>query len=136
MAGHFRESGLAAHWLQSAAVAKRTGATRKSSGSPALSKRDRRSRNRARRQRGELEPTDAQRLAEDCWIEWGGELIWVFAYTSGGAPYGLRICDFDRADLEMMELDVAALEDAGRLSTAESSIDQSNAWLRDDDVPF
>jgi len=30
----------------------------------------------------------------------------------------------------------AALEDAGLLSTAESSIDQSNAWLRDDDVPF
>ena len=118
-------------------MAKRTGATRKSSGSRARSKRDRGSRNRARRQRGdELEPTDAQRLPEDCWIDWGGELIWVVGYTSGGAPYGLRVCDFDRADLEMMGLDVAALEDAGLLSTAESSIDESNAWLRDDDVPF
>jgi len=75
-------------------------------------------------------------LPEDCWIDWGGELIWVVGYTSGGAPYGLRVCDFDRADLEMMGLDVAALEDAGLLSTAESSIDESNAWLRDDDVPF
>ena len=75
-------------------------------------------------------------MAEDCWIEWGGELIWDVGYTSGGAPYGLRVCDFDRADLEMMGLDVAALEDDGLLSTAEASIDQSNAWLRDDDVPF
>jgi len=118
-------------------VAKRTAATRKSSGSRARSKHDRGSRNRARRQRGdELQPTDAQRSPEDSWIEWGGELIWVVGYTSGGAPYGVRVCDFDRADLEMMGLDVAALEDAGRLSTAESSIDQSNAWLWDDDVSF
>ena len=75
-------------------------------------------------------------MADDGWIEWGGELIWVVGYTSGGAPYGLRVCDFDRADLETMGLDVAALENAGLLSTAESSIDESNGWLRDDDVPF
>ena len=118
-------------------MAKRNGATRKSSGSRARSRRHRRSPTPGRRRPGqELERTDAQRLAEDCWIEWGGELIWVVGYTSGGAPYGLRVCDFDRADLEMMELDVAALEDAGPRSNAESSIDQSNAWLRDDDVPF
>jgi hypothetical protein len=39
------------------------------------------------------------------------------------------------ADLEAMGLDVAALDDAG-LTTAKSSIDESNDWLRDVDVPF
>jgi hypothetical protein len=71
-------------------------------------------------------------MADDSWIEWGGELIWVVGFTSGGAPYGLRVC----ADLEAMGLDVAALEDAGQLSTAESSIEESNGWLCDDDAPF
>ena len=83
-----------------------------SSGSPARSRRHRRSPTPGRRRPGqELDrtDTDVQRLAEDCWIEWGGELIWVVGYTSGGAPYGLRVCDFDRADLEVMGLDVAAL---------------------------
>ena len=75
-------------------------------------------------------------MADDSWIEWGGELIWVVGFTSGGAPYGLRVCDFDRADLEAMGLDVAALEDAGQLSPAESSIEESNGWLCDDDAPF
>ena len=118
-------------------MAKPHGATYKWSGSRARSRRDRGSRNRARGRRGdELEGAEAQRSADDGWIEWGGELIWVVGYTSGGAPYGLRVCDFDRADLETMGLDVAALENAGLLSAAESSIDQSNGWLRDDDVPF
>jgi hypothetical protein len=75
-------------------------------------------------------------LADVGWIEWGGELIWVAGFTSGGAPYGLRVCDFDRADLEAMGLDVAALDDAGLLATAQSSIEGSNDWLRDDDVSF
>jgi hypothetical protein len=53
-------------------------------------------------------------MADDAWIEWGGELIRVVGFTSGGAPYGLRVCDFDRADLEAMcALDVAALEEPG-----------------------
>ena len=67
-------------------------------------------------------------MADDAWIEWGGELN----FTSGGAPYGLRVCDFDRADLEAMGLDVAALDDAGLLEAT----DKSNDCVPDDDVPF
>ncbi len=41
-------------------------------------------------------------------MEWGGgELLWASGFTSGGAPYGLRACDFDPADLRAMGLDVA-----------------------------
>ena len=68
-------------------------------------------------------------MAEDGWVEWGGELIWAVGFTSGGAPYGLRVSDFDPADLQAMGLDVAA-------ASAQSSIDASDDWLRDDDVPF
>jgi len=119
-----------------ATVAKRNGATRKSSGSWARSKR-RGSRARGRRGRSEqLERTQSQRVGDGGWIEWGGELIWAVGFTSGGAPYGLRVCDFDRADLEAMGLDVAALEDAGQLATAQSEIQESSGWLPDDDVPF
>jgi hypothetical protein len=74
-------------------------------------------------------------LADLGWVEWGGELIWAVGFTSGGAPFGLRVCDFDPADLEAMGLDVAAADDAGP-ATAESSIDESHDWLRDGDVPF
>ena len=74
-------------------------------------------------------------MADIGWVEWGGELIWAVGFTSGSAPYGLRVSDFDPADLQAMGLDVAALDDAG-LATAESSIDESDEWLRDDDVPF
>lgn len=82
----------------------------------------------------QVERTEAQRLA-DGWVEWGGELIWVVGFTSGGAPYGLRVSDFDPADLRAMGLDGAVVDDAG-LAIAESSIGESDEWLRDDDVPF
>jgi hypothetical protein len=117
-------------------VAKRNGAAhRLSSGSPARSKRRRGSRNGWRRLEEEVERTEAQRLADNGWVKWGGELIWAVGFTSGGAPYGLRVSDFDPADLQAMGLDVAALDDAG-LTTVEPSIDKSDDWLRDDDVPF
>jgi hypothetical protein len=117
-------------------MAERNGATRNSSG-PRCSRRHRGSRTPGRPRAGEqLERTEAQRLADVGWIEWGGELIWVAGYTSGGAPYGLRICDFDRADLEAMGLDVEALDDAGLLATAPSSTGESNDWRGDGDVPF
>ncbi len=74
-------------------------------------------------------------MAVDGWVECGGELIWAVGYTSGGAPYGLRVSDFDPADLQAMGLDVPVVDDAG-LATAQSSIDASDDWLRDDDVPF
>jgi hypothetical protein len=116
-------------------VSKRSGAARSSSGSPARSKRRRGSRKDRRRLDQEVERTEAQRLAGDGWVEWGGELIWAVGFTSGGAPYGLRVSDFDPVDLQGMGLDVAALDDAG-LRAAKSSIDESGVWLRDDDVPF
>jgi hypothetical protein len=74
-------------------------------------------------------------LAAIGWVEWGGELIWAVGYTSGGAPYGLRVCDFDPADLQAIGLHVAATDDVG-LATAGSSIDGSDDRPRDDDVPF
>ena len=116
-------------------MAKRHGAARRSSGSPARSKRRRGSRNDRRRLDQEVERTEAQRLADDGWVEWGGELIWAVGFTSGGAPYGLRVSDFDPADLQAMGLDSAVVDDAGP-ATAESAIDESDEWLRDDDVPF
>ena len=117
-------------------MAKRNGgAARGSSGSPARSKRRRGSRNGRRRHDQEVERTDARRLADDGWVEWGGELIWAVGFTSGGAPYGLRVSDFDPADLQAMGLDVAARDDGG-LASAEPLIDESDGWLRDDDVAF
>ena len=121
--------------LEFETVAKRNGAARRSSGSLARSKRHRGSRNGRRRLDEEDERTQAQRLADNDWVEWGGELIWAVGFTSGGAPYGLRVCDFDPADLQAMGLDGAVVDDA-ELATAESSIDESDDWLRDDDVPF
>ena len=122
-------------WLEFATVAKRNGAARGSSGSPARSKRRRGSRNGRRRLDERVERSEAQRLAGDGWVECGGELICAVGFTSGGAPYGLRASEFDPADLQAMGLDVEALDDAG-LVTAESSFDESDGWLRDDDVPF
>lgn len=115
-------------------MAKRHGAQRGSPGSPPRSQRRRGSR-KGRRLDEQVERTEAQRLADDGWVEWGGELIWAVGFTSGGAPYGLRVTDFDPADLQAMGLDGAVIDDAG-LATAESSIDESDDWLRDDDVPF
>ncbi len=107
------------------------------SGSSARSRRRGGSRSRGRRQLDEdVERTEAQRLAEFGWVDWGGELIWAVGFTSGGAPYGLRVLDFDPADLQAMGLDVAALHDAGLLAAAESSIDESDDCLRDGNVPF
>jgi hypothetical protein len=117
-------------------VTKRNGSARRSSGSLLRSERRRGSRNAGRRQLGEeAERTGVQRLAGEGWVEWGGELIWAVGFTSGGAPYGLRVSDFDPADLQAMGLDIAAADDAG-LATAESSIDESDDWLRDGDCPF
>jgi hypothetical protein len=121
--------------LEFETVAKRNGAARRSSGSPVRSKRHPGSRNGRRRLDEEDERTEAQRLADNGWVEWGGELIWAVGFTSGGAPYGLRVSDFDPADLQAMGLDGAVVDDAG-LAHAESSIDESDEWLRDDEVPF
>lgn len=52
-----------------------------------------------KRSRGEqqLEPLDD---GLPCgWIEWGGEIMFVAGFTSGGAPYGVRIEEFPADDL-------------------------------------
>ncbi len=116
-------------------VAKRNGSARGQSGSPARSKRRRWSRNGQRRLDEEVARTEAQRLADDGWVECGGELMWAVGYTSGGAPYGVRASEFDPADLQAMGLHVPAVDQAG-LASAQSSIDASDDWRRDDDVPF
>jgi hypothetical protein len=72
------------------------------------------------------ERTEAQRLADLGWVEWGGELIWAVGFTSGGAPYGLRACEFDPSDQQAMGLDVADVDIAG-LASGESWIDEPNA---------
>ena len=115
-------------------MAKQNRAARRSSASPARPNRRRGSRNDQRRLDAEIERPEAQR-ADDGWVEWGGQLIWAVGFTSGGAPYGLRVCDFAPADLQAMGLDGAVVDDAG-LATAEASIDESDEWLRADDAPF
>jgi hypothetical protein len=124
-------------------VSKRNGAVCGSFGSPVRSQRGRGSRRVGLRRLGlgeNVERTETQRLADTGWVESGGELIWVAGFTSGGAPFRLRVCDFSPADLEATGLDIAAAGDAGRATarraTARTSIEESEAWPRDDDVPF
>ena len=110
-------------------MAKRNGgAARGSSGSPARSKRRRGSRNGRRRLDQKVERSEAQRLADNGWVEWGGELIWAVGFTSGGAPYGLRVSDFDPADLQAMGLDVAALDDAGLTTQSPRSTNRTTGF--------
>ena len=124
------------HSARVGTVTKRNGSARRSSGSLLHFKRRRGSRNAGRRQLGEeAERTEVRRLADEGWVEWGGELIWAVGFTSGGAPYGLRVSDFDPVDLQAMGLDIAAADDAG-LGTADSSIDESDDRLRDGECPF
>lgn len=95
------------------AAVKRTGARRKSSGSCGRWRRARRSGGEAAR------PTDTEGFVGDGWVEWGGELIWAVGFTEGGAPFGLRVCDFAPADLEAM----------GLPSMSGSGIDGPVGWL-------
>lgn len=116
-------------------MSKRSGAARRSSGSLARSKRGGGARNAGWRLDEEVERTEARRLADNGWVEWGGELVWAVGFTPGGAPYGLRVSDFDPADLQAMGLDGAALDGSGP-ATAASSIGESGDRLRDGAVPF
>ncbi len=67
------------------------------------------------------------------WVEWGGELIWVVGFTSGGAPFGLRPCDFDPSDLRAMGLDIPGGGRRGPASV-ESWVEESDAGPRDTGV--
>ena len=73
-------------------------------------KRNRRSSGsqRARLRRRGAPEIVADGFVDDGWLEWGGELIWAVGFTEGGAPFGLRVSDFDPADLEAMGLPGAA----------------------------
>ena len=111
----------------------RKSAARKS-GSPGRRERSRRCRgprDRGRRGFGDEvdERTEAQRLADMGWVEWGGELIWAAGFTSGGAPYGLRACDFDPADLRAMGLDVAELDESGLASGESRGSGTDEIWF-------
>lgn len=100
------------------AAVQRTGARRKFSGS-------RGRRGRARRLGADTaRPVEADGLVGDGWVEWGGELIWAVGFTEGGAPFGLRVCDFDPADLEAM----------GLPSVSGSRIDDRGGWLPEPDA--
>jgi hypothetical protein len=110
---------------------KRNGAAHSSSGSRRDAGRSSRSRGprdpgRRRLAEGVDERTVAERPADMGWVEWGGELIWAVGFTSGGAPFGLRPCDFDPSDLRAMGLDIPAVDEAGPAS-AESWVEESDA---------
>ncbi len=78
---------------------KRGRAPAKTSGRSGRSGRRRRSQDRGRRRLGgDVERTEAERLAEVGWVEWGGELLWAVGFTAGGAPFGLRARELDPAD--------------------------------------
>jgi len=66
------------------------------------SRRGQGSRDSGQRRAKEVERTEAEHLAATGWLEWGGELIWVVGFTSGGASFGLRPSDFDPSDLQAM----------------------------------
>jgi hypothetical protein len=122
--------------LDSGCDERKYGAARRSSASSVRSKRHRGSRSGGRRRLGEeVERTEAQRMADIGWVEWGDELIWVVGFTSGSAPYGLRVSDFAPADFKAMGPHVAAVGDA-KLTNTQSSIDEADDRLRGDDVPF
>jgi hypothetical protein len=74
-------------------------------------------------------------MADIGWVEWGGEPIWAVGFTSGGAPNGLQVSDFDPADLKAMGLDIAAVHDA-ELTNTKSSIDEADDRVRGDGIPF
>ena len=94
------------------------GSRRKSSGSRGRQRR-------ARPWDGAAErPSGADGLVGDGWVDWGGELIWAVGFTEGGAPYGLRVCDVDPADLEAM----------GLPSMAGSGIASPEGWLPEPDA--
>jgi hypothetical protein len=83
---------------------------------------------RSRRQKQEPEVVD-DGLPSD-WMEWGGELMFVAGFTSGGAPYGIRIEDFPPEDLPEELKDLAEVRRALRDELA-----ARHAW-DDSDVPF
>ena len=74
------------------------------------------------------EPSEAERLAQLGWIDWGGELIWAVGFTEGGAPFGLRAEELDPADLQ--EMGVAL----GATSSWDDHELRADGWLPEDDV--
>jgi hypothetical protein len=95
-----------------------------SSGISGRSGRRRGSPNRDRTRRGEeVERPEAERLADIGWVEWGGELIWAAGFTAGGAPFGLRACELDPAELKAMGLVDAAP------ASARARLEEADDWL-------
>jgi hypothetical protein len=78
------------------------------------------------------EPT----LPEDCWITYGTQVMWVVGYADGGAPYGLQVLEFERAELATMGLDVDALDAAGMLERQHSTYREPREWPLDEELLF
>ena len=73
----------------------------------------------------------------DGWLEWGGELMFVTGFTSGGVPYGVRLQDFSPQELpeELKEVADERRAEAVRLSAL--ATEQHGRSGRDNrDVPF
>lgn len=66
----------------------------------------------------------------DGWMEWGGEILFVVGFTSGGAPYGLHLDEFPPEDLP---------EELRELAASRAASDGASAGQHgraDTDVPF
>jgi hypothetical protein len=83
------------------------------------------------------EPGGAEDGVADGWMEWGGELVFVAGFTSGGAPYGVRVQDFPPEDLPE-ELKAFAEERRAEAIRASACPAQQRARFggEDRDVPF
>ncbi|HVL99577.1 MAG TPA: hypothetical protein VM324_09835 [Egibacteraceae bacterium] len=83
------------------------------------------------------EPEGVQDGLPDGWLEWGGELMFVAGFTSGGAPYGVRVQDFPAHDLPE-ELKAFAEERRAeeRRLTALAAEQRARFGRQERDVPF
>ena len=86
------------------------------------------------------EPEESEAGLPDGWMEWGGELMFVAGFTSGGAPYGVRLQDFPPDELpdELKDLAAERRASEARLSAfdAEERARPGEGPVDDRDVPF
>lgn len=81
---------------------------------------------RARRDRDDDHEPDPTGDLPEGWVSWGGELLFVAGFTSGGAPFGMRIDEFPEDALP------DELREARRLAESESACRS----LGEPDPPF
>ena len=81
---------------------------------------------RARRDRDDGHEPDPTGDLPEGWMSWGGELLFVAGFTSGGAPFGMRVDEFPEDALP------DELREARRLAESESA----RRSLGEPDPPF